>query len=82
MLRKGLLIAGMAIGLSAPAMAASCPNDMSQIDKAMQTAQLSDADKAKVQQLRQQGEEQHNAGNHDESVKTLGEAKKMLGVQQ
>ena len=81
MLRKGLLIAGLAFGLSAPAMAASCPNDMSQIDKAMQTARLSDSDKAKVQQLRQQGEDQHNAGKHDESVTTLGEAKKMLGLQ-
>ena len=82
MLRKGLLIAGLAFGLSAPAMAANCPNDMSQIDKAMQTAQLSDSDKAKVQQLRQQGEDQHKAGKHDESVTTLGEAKKMLGLQQ
>jgi len=82
MLRKGLLIAGLAIGLSTPAMAASCPNDMSQIDKAMQTAQLNDADKAKVQQLRKQGEEQHNSGDHTSSVKTLGEAKQMLGIQQ
>ena len=81
MLRTGLLIAGLAIGLSGPAMAANCPNDMAAIDKAMQTAQLSDADKAKVQELRKQGEDQHNAGQHDESVKTLGEAKKMMGMQ-
>lgn len=81
MIRKGLLIAGLAMGLSGPAMAASCPMDMAKIDKAMQTAQLSDTDKAKVQELRKQGEDQHNAGKHDESVKTLDQAKQMMGIQ-
>ena len=81
MLRKVLLVAGLTIGLSVPAMAASCPMDMQKIDSAMKTAQLSDADKAKVQDLRKKGEEQHNAGDHAASVQTLGQAKQMLGVQ-
>ena len=54
---------------------------MSKIDAAMQTAQLSDADKAKVMELRAKGEELHEAGKHAESVETLAEAKKMLGVE-
>ena len=30
--------------------------------------------------LREEGEKAHKAGKHDESMKALGEAKKMLGV--
>ncbi len=80
MLKKTILIAGLAIGFAAPAFAASCPVDMQKIDDAITTAQLSDTDKAKVMTLRTTGEEQHNAGDHAASVKTLGEAKQMLGI--
>ena len=38
------------------------------------------ADKAKVQKLRADGEAAHNAGKHDESMKLLAEAKKTLGI--
>ena len=30
--------------------------------------------------LREEGEKQHKAGNHGESMKALGEAKKILGI--
>ena len=80
MLKKSILIAGLAMGLAAPALANSCPMDMQAIDDAMATTQLSETDQAKVTALRTTGEEQHNAGQHDASVKTLGEAKKMLGI--
>ena len=39
-----------------------------------------DADAAKVKQLRSDGEAAHKAGKHDDSVKMLGEAKKILGI--
>lgn len=65
--------------LAGPAFASQCPMDMSKIDAAMQTAQLSDADKVKAIELRAKGEELHQSGNHAESVKTLGEAKVILG---
>jgi hypothetical protein len=55
--------------------------DMSKIDAAMQTAQLSDADKTKVTELRAKGEELHNSGNHAESVETLGQAKGILEIE-
>jgi len=80
MLKKTILIAGLALGLASPALANSCPMDMQAIDDAITTAQLSDADKAKVMSLRTTGEELHNSGKHNESVQTLGEAKKMLGI--
>ena len=34
----------------------------------------------KVKQLRADGETQHKAGNHDDSMKSLGDAKKILGI--
>ncbi|MGE3626113.1 MAG: hypothetical protein AB7G34_07030 [Hyphomicrobiales bacterium] len=80
-MRKGLIAAVAAVLLSSPAFAFHCPQDMAAIDEAMKTAQLSDTDKAKVTELRTKGEEQHKAGDHAGSVKTLGEAKQILGIQ-
>jgi len=44
-------------------------------------ASLSEADRAKVQELRARGEEEHQAGNHNASVATLAEAMQILGIQ-
>ncbi len=78
---KKIILAGAAVlALTVSAFANQCPADMAAIDKALETASLSDADKAKVMELRKQGEELHKAGTHDESMKVLGEAKKMLGM--
>ena len=41
---------------------------------------LSAADASKVAQLRADGEVQHKAGKHDDAMKSLGEAKKILGL--
>jgi hypothetical protein len=62
------------------AFANKCPSMMAAIDAALPNASLSDADMAKVKQLRQQGEERHQAGDHAGSEAALGEAKKMLGI--
>ena len=55
--------------------------EMKKIDAAMPTAKLSSADMSKVQSLRAKGEEQHKAGQHTESMASLGEAKKVMGIQ-
>ena len=63
------------------AFAHNCPNEMKAIDAKLATnPKLSDADAAKVKQLRADGEAAHKAGKHDESMKALGEAKKVLGI--
>jgi hypothetical protein len=62
------------------AFAHNCPNEIKAIDAKMKSAKLSDADSAKVKALRDEGEKFHKAGKHDESMKALGEAKKMLGI--
>ena len=58
----------------------NCPNEMKAIDAKMTAAKLSEADMARVKSLREEGEKFHKAGKHDESMKALGEAKKMLGI--
>jgi hypothetical protein len=63
------------------AFAHNCPNEMKAIDAKLATSpKLADADMAKVKQLRADGEAAHKAGKHDDSMKMLGEAKKLLGI--
>lgn len=78
---KKLLLAAAFAGCTGLAFASNCPNDMKAIDAKLATnVKLSDGDAAKVKQLRAEGETLHKAGKHDESLKALGEAKKILGI--
>lgn len=80
-MKKLILTAIALFALSVSVHAGQCPADMAKIDAAMQTAQLSETDKAKVMELRAKGEQLHESGDHAESVKTLAEAKQMLGIE-
>ncbi|WP_343082393.1 hypothetical protein [Ostreiculturibacter nitratireducens] len=65
-----------------PAAAFQCPADMADIDAALASgASLSEADLARVRELRAEGEELHAAGNHQASVDALHEAKRILGLE-
>ena len=78
---KQLAIALALAGAAGLALAGNCPVEMKAIDAKLATnPKLSEADAAKVKKLRADGEAAHKAGNHAESMKLLGEAKKMLGV--
>jgi len=78
---KRLLIAAVLGAGTGLVQAHNCPNEMKAIDAKMATnPKLSDADAAKVKQLRADGETQHKAGNHADSMKSLGDAKKILGI--
>ena len=46
----------------------------------MKTTMADDATKKKVMELYNKGKSEHDAGNHDASVKDLGEAMKLLGI--
>lgn len=76
---KKLFVAAIALA-SAAAFAHNCPNEMKAIDAKLSSAKLADADLAKVKALRADGEALHKAGKHDDSMKALGEAKKILGM--
>ena len=77
---KKIFFAAMAL-LASSAFAHNCPNEMKAIDAKLGTSpKLNDADMAKVKKLRADGEAAHAAGKHDESMKLLGEAKKLLAI--
>lgn len=76
-----LIIAAIALATSSLAFAHNCPNEMKAIDaKLSGNPTLSAADMSKVKELRADGEKFHKAGKHAESMKALGDAKKLLGI--
>jgi len=78
---KTTLIALSLTAACGVALAHNCPAEMKAIDAKLATnPKLSEADAAKVKQLRAEGETAHKAGKHDDSMKALGEAKKVLGM--
>lgn len=65
--------------LSTSLWAMHCPADMARIDAQLKSNPPSDPTVlAQVQKLRAEGEAQHKAGNHSESVKALSEAQQLL----
>jgi hypothetical protein len=80
LLKKSLVLVSLAAACGL-ALAHNCPNEMKAIDAKLATnPKLADADMAKVKKLRADGETAHKAGNHADSMKALGEAKKLLGI--
>jgi hypothetical protein len=77
---KNLLIATSLLCASSVAFAHGCPGEMKKIDEKMPSVKLSAADQTKVKDLRAKGEQLHKDGKHSESMATLGEAKKILGL--
>jgi hypothetical protein len=82
MLNRLLPAAALLALLTSPAFALQCPANIRQIDAALQSnTQLSAADRAKVTELRNEGEKLHAAGQHQQSMDKLAEAKKILKIQ-
>ena len=82
MLKRALLTATGILLFAGSASAMQCPADMRKIDAALASnTQLSAADKSKVMQLRSEGEKAHAAGQHQQSMDKLAEAKKILKIQ-
>jgi hypothetical protein len=74
-------VAAAALFAAGAAWAHNCPNEMKAIDAKLATKpSMSKADMDKVTALRASGEAHHKAGKHTESMKDLGEAKKLLGL--
>lgn len=76
-----LIIGAMALAMSPLAFAYHCPNEMKAIDAKLSSKPVLDAATMnKVKTLRADGEKFHKAGKHDDSLKALDEAKKLLGI--
>lgn len=79
-MKNALMALSLALA-AGTALAHNCPNEMKAIDAKLATnPKLAAADADKVKKLRADGEAAHKAGKHDDSMKALGEAKKMLGI--
>ena len=75
------IVAAVSLALaSSTAFAFSCPKEMKAIDSALPAAKLSDAQMSEVKKLRAEGETLHKEGKHQDSMDTLGKAKKILGI--
>ena len=78
---KSLLAAvTILVGLSAPAFASECPTLIIKAEEALKAATLDDAMKTKVMEHIALGKAQHDEGKHDDSIATLNDALKLLGV--
>lgn len=67
--------------LAGASWAHNCPNEMKAIDAKLGAKPALAKDAAdKVAKLRASGEVHHKAGRHNESMRDLGEAKKLLGM--
>ena len=77
---KSLLLALALAFASSSAFASSCPKEMKVIDDALPAAKLDAAKMSEVKKLRADGEAEHKAGKHADSMATLGKAKAMLGI--
>lgn len=75
------VVVALALSLAAgTAFASSCPRHMKAIDAALPKAKLSAQQMAEVKKLRADGERLHKEGKHDESLKALARAEKLLGI--
>lgn len=82
MMRQTFLAAVMAAAFVAPALAFQCPMDMQKIDAALaENPSLSAEQLEEVQRLRAEGEAAHAAGDHQEAVDALADAKAILGIE-
>jgi len=81
MIERVFAAALLATMVASPAFAFHCPSDMAKIDAALtKNPPLSAEQLSEVTKLRAEGEALHNAGNHAESVKVLGEAMAILDI--
>ena len=81
MLKKFLIAAVFSVASAGAAFASSCPVMVGEIDAALAAGpDLTAEELAEVQALRDEGQAQHESGDHAGSVETLQQAKDMLGL--
>ena len=74
-------LAVLLFSASSLVLANNCPNEMKAIDAKLNSASgISSENMAKIKALRAEGEKFHKEGKHDQSMKSLQEAKKLLGI--
>ena len=80
-MKRTYALAAALLFAAGSALAFHCPKDMKEIDDALaKNPKLSDAQMKEVKKLRAEGEADHKAGKHQESVDKLAKAKGILGM--
>jgi len=77
---KRIALTVAALAFASIAWAHNCPNEVKAIDAALPKAKLDNKQTAEVKRLRDEGEQLHKAGKHNEAMATLGKAKGILGI--
>jgi len=81
-MRLAILAAVVSFLFAGSALASGCPGLMTQVDDALaQNPPLTAEQLAEVQKLRADGEAQHSAGQHAQSMESLEKALEILGAQ-
>ena len=75
---RSLLAAAVLVAFTTPALAFYCPKNVAAIDAALAKGSWTDAQKAEVKALRDEGDALHKAGKHKEAVGKLAEAMRAL----
>ncbi len=74
-------VAALIAVASAPALAGTCPKIMKKVDAALAASpSLTSEQMTQVTELRAEGEVQHKAGSHADSVASLNKAMAILGM--
>jgi outer membrane murein-binding lipoprotein Lpp len=74
-------VVGLVLAMSmGSAFAHGCPDEMKAIDAKLPSVKLDQAQMTKVKELRAKGEQLHKDGKHTESMASLAEAKKLVGL--
>ena len=74
-------MAAIATGFfSVSALAGHCPKDVKAIDGALTTSTVSAAQMSEAKALRDKGNAEHKGGKHGESINSLHQAMKILGI--
>ena len=80
MMKKAFVTAAALAMLAGPAIAGTFDEDAKMIQDTASSAQISDADKAKVMELTAVAKQQNDAGQSDQAAATLNQAKQLLGI--
>ena len=75
---SALAAAAVVVAYAAPALAYHCPADVKAIDAALGKVSLGAAELSEVKQLRDQGDAEHKAGKHGDSVNSLAKAMRII----
>lgn len=81
MMRLAILLS-LALASALPALADDCQKDIAAVDKALQTnQQITPEQRAQVEDMRNQAVQLCGAGNEQEGVDVISEAKAMLAIE-